>query len=141
MKEQKKEPMKEQKKEESSCLRQQIKLECYISSLIGSLNVEFSNVFHRPLSQELFHKIRIETINYLIRNGVKMIYPTYQQYTFVKIFYETPEEENKAFFSWKASKTSSQKTQQKTNNQTKKTCVSLLTESRKISEINVFKIA
>ena len=98
MKEQKKEPMKEQKKEKSSCLRQQIKLECYISSLIGSLNLEFSNVFHRPLSQELFHKIRIETINYLIRNGVKMTYPTYQQYTFVKIFYETPEEENKAFF-------------------------------------------
>lgn len=94
-----KEPMKEQKKEKSSCLLQQIKLECYISSLIGSLNLEFSNVFHRPLSQELFHKIRIETINYLIRNGVKMIYPTYQQYTFVKIFYETPEEENKAFFS------------------------------------------
>ena len=27
-----------------------------------------------------------------------MTYPTYQQYTFVKIFYETPEEENKAFF-------------------------------------------
>ena len=102
MKEQKKEPMKEpmkeQKKEKSPCLRQQIKLECYISSLIGSLNLEFSNVFHRPLSQELFHKIRIETINYLIRNGVKMTYPTYQQYTFVKIFYETPEEENKAFF-------------------------------------------
>jgi len=97
MKEQKKEPMKEQKKEKSPCLRQQIKLECYISSLIGSLNLEFSNVFHRPLSQELFHKIRIETINYLIRNGVKMTYPTYQQYTFVKIFYETPEEENKAF--------------------------------------------
>ena len=98
MKEQKKEPMKEQKKEKSSCLRQQIKLECYISSLIGSLNLEFSNVFHRPLSQELFHKIRIETINYLIRSGVKMTYPTYQQYTFVQIFYETPEEENKAFF-------------------------------------------
>jgi hypothetical protein len=97
-KEQKKEQMKEQMKEKSSCLRQQIKLECYISSLIGSLNLEFSNVFHRPLSQELFHKIRIETINYLIRNGVKMAYPTYQQYTFVKIFYETQEEENKAHF-------------------------------------------
>ena len=98
MKEQKKEPMKEQKKERSSLLRQQIKLECSISGLIGSLNLEFSNVFHRPLSQDLFHKIRLETINYLIRNGVKMTYPTYQQYTFVKIFYETPEEENKAHF-------------------------------------------
>ena len=94
MKEQKKEPMKEQ----SSCLRPKIKLECSISSLIGSLNLEFSNVFHRPLSQDLFHKIRIETINYLIRNGAKMTYPTYQQYTFVKIFYETLEEENKANF-------------------------------------------
>ena len=102
MKEQKKEPMKEQKKEpmkeKFSLLRQQIKLECSISGLIGSLNLEFSNVFHRPLSQDLFHKIRLETINYLLSNGVKMTYPTYQQYTFVKIFYETPEEENKAFF-------------------------------------------
>ena len=102
MKEQKKEPMKEQKKEQmkerSSLLRQQIKLECSISSLIGSLNLEFSNVFHRPLSQDLFQKIRLETINYLLSNGVKMTYPTYQQYTFVKIFYETPEEENKALF-------------------------------------------
>lgn len=102
MKEQKKEQMKEQKKEQkkeqSSCLQRQTKLECSISSLIGSLNLEFSNVFHRPLSQELFHKIRLETINYLIRNGVKMTYSTYQQYTFVKIFYETPEEENKAHF-------------------------------------------
>ena len=98
MKEQKKEPMKEQKKERSSLLRQQIKLECSISSLIGSLNLEFSNVFHRPLSQDLFQKIRLETINYLLSNGVKMTYPTYQQYTFVKIFYETPEEENKALF-------------------------------------------
>nr|UVX39628.1 MAG: hypothetical protein [Bacteriophage sp.] len=102
MKEQKKEQMKEQKKEQmkerSSLLRQQIKLECSISSLIGSLNLEFSNVFHRPLSQDLFQKIRLETINYLLSNGVKMTYPTYQQYTFVKIFYETPEEENKALF-------------------------------------------
>ena len=98
MKEQKKEPMKEQKKEKFSLLRQQIKLECSISSLIGSLNLEFSNVFHRPLSQDLFQKIRLETINYLLSNGVKMTYPTYQQYTFVKIFYETPEEENKALF-------------------------------------------
>ena len=98
MKEQKKEPMKEQMKEKFSLLRQQIKLECSISSLIGSLNLEFSNVFHRPLSQDLFHKIRLETINYLLSNGVKMTYPTYQQYTFVKIFYETPEEENKALF-------------------------------------------
>ena len=102
MKEQKKEPMKEQKKEQkkerSSLLRQQIKLECSISGLIGSLNLEFSNVFHRPLSQDLFQKIRLETINYLLSNGVKMTYPTYQQYTFVKIFYETPEEENKAHF-------------------------------------------
>ena len=98
MKEQKKEPMKEQKKEKFSLLRQQIKLECSISSLIGSLNLEFSNVFNRPLSQDLFHKIRLETINYLLSNGVKMTYPTYQQYTFVKIFYETPEEENKAHF-------------------------------------------
>ena len=102
MKEQKKEPMKEQKKEQkkerSSLLRQQIKLECSISGLIGSLNLEFSNVFHRPLSQDLFQKIRLETINYLLSNGVKMTYPTYQQYTFVKIFYETPEEENKALF-------------------------------------------
>ena len=101
-KEQKKEPMKEQKKEQMkekfSLLRQQIKLECSISSLIGSLNLEFSNVFHRPLSQDLFQKIRLETINYLLSNGVKMTYPTYQQYTFVKIFYETPEEENKALF-------------------------------------------
>ena len=98
MKEQKKEPMKEQKKERSSLLSQQIKLECFISGLIGSLNLEFSNVFHRPLSQELFQKIIIDTTNYLIRNGVKMTYPTYQQYTFVKIFYETQEEENKAHF-------------------------------------------
>lgn len=98
MKEQKKEQMKEQKKEKFSLLRQQIKLECSISSLIGSLNLEFSNVFHRPLSQDLFQKIRLETINYLLSNGVKMTYPTYQQYTFVKIFYETPEEENKALF-------------------------------------------
>ena len=102
MKEQKKEPMKEQMKEQMkekfSLLRQQIKLECSISSLIGSLNLEFSNVFHRPLSQDLFQKIRLETINYLLSNGVKMTYPTYQQYTFVKIFYETPEEENKALF-------------------------------------------
>lgn len=98
MKEQKKEPMKEQMKEKFSLLRQQIKLECSISSLIGSLNLEFSNVFHRPLSQDLFQKIRLETINYLLSNGVKMTYPTYQQYTFVKIFYETPEEENKALF-------------------------------------------
>ena len=98
MKEQKKEQMKEQMKEKFSLLRQQIKLECSISSLIGSLNLEFSNVFHRPLSQDLFHKIRLETINYLLSNGVKMTYPTYQQYTFVKIFYETPEEENKALF-------------------------------------------
>lgn len=102
MKEQKKEPMKEQKKEQMkekfSLLRQQIKLECSISSLMGSLNLEFSNVFHRPLSQDLFQKIRLETINYLLSNGVKMTYPTYQQYTFVKIFYETPEEENKALF-------------------------------------------
>lgn len=98
MKEQKKEPMKEQKKEKFSLLRQQIKLECSISSLIGSLNLEFSNVFHRPLSQDLFQKIRLETINYLLSNGIKMTYPTYQQYTFVKIFYETPEEENKALF-------------------------------------------
>lgn len=97
-KEQKKEQMKEQKKEQFSLLRQQIKLECSISGLIGSLNLEFSNVFHRPLSQDLFHKIRRETINYLLSNGVKMTYPTYQQYTFVKIFYETPEEENKAHF-------------------------------------------
>ena len=98
MKEQKKEQMKEQMKEKFSLLRQQIKLECSISSLIGSLNLEFSNVFHRPLSQDLFQKIRLETINYLLSNGVKMTYPTYQQYTFVKIFYETPEEENKALF-------------------------------------------
>jgi hypothetical protein len=98
MKEQMKEPMKEQMKEKFSLLRQQIKLECSISSLIGSLNLEFSNVFHRPLSQDLFQKIRLETINYLLSNGVKMTYPTYQQYTFVKIFYETPEEENKALF-------------------------------------------
>jgi hypothetical protein len=98
MKEQKKEPMKEQMKEKFSLLRQQIKLECSISSLIGSLNLEFSNVFHRPLSQDLFQKIRLETINYLLSNGIKMTYPTYQQYTFVKIFYETPEEENKALF-------------------------------------------
>lgn len=102
MKEQKKEPMKEQKKEQKkekfSLLRQQIKLECSISSLICSLNLEFSNVFNRPLSQDLFHKIRLETINYLLSNGVKMTYPAYQQYTFVKIFYETPEEENKAHF-------------------------------------------
>lgn len=97
-KEQKKEQMKEQMKEKFSLLRQQIKLECSISSLIGSLNLEFSNVFHRPLSQDLFQKIRLETINYLLSNGVKMTYPTYQQYTFVKIFYETPEEENKALF-------------------------------------------
>lgn len=97
-KEQKKEPMKEQMKEKFSLLRQQIKLECSISSLIGSLNLEFSNVFHRPLSQDLFQKIRLETINYLLSNGIKMTYPTYQQYTFVKIFYETPEEENKALF-------------------------------------------
>ena len=101
MKEQKKEPMKEQKKEpmkeQSSFLRRQTHLECYISSLIGSLNLEFSNVFHRPLSQDLFQKIRLETINYLLRNGVKMKYTPYHQYTFVKIFYETPEEENKAF--------------------------------------------
>ena len=27
-----------------------------------------------------------------------MTYPTCQQYTFIKIFYETPEEENKALF-------------------------------------------
>lgn len=27
-----------------------------------------------------------------------MTYPTHQQYTFVKIFYETQEEENKAHF-------------------------------------------
>lgn len=94
MKEQKKEPMKEQ----FSLLRHKIKLECSISSLIGSLNLEFSNVFDRPLSQDLFQKIRLETINYLLRNGVKITYPTYQQYTFVKIFYETPEEENKALF-------------------------------------------
>lgn len=87
--------MKEQKKEQK---KEQMKLECYISSLLVSLNLEFSNVFHRPLSQELFQKIRLETINYLLRNGVKMTYTTYQQYTFVKIFYETPEEENKAFF-------------------------------------------
>lgn len=98
MKEQMKEQKKEQKKEQSSFLRRQTNLECYISSLIGSLNLEFSNVFHRPLSQDLFQKIRLETINYLLSNGVKMTYPTYQQYTFVKIFYETPEEENKAFF-------------------------------------------
>lgn len=98
MKEQKKEQKKEQMKERSSLLQQQIKLECSISSLIGSLNLEFSNVFHRPLSQDLFQKIRLETINYLLSNGVKMTYPTYQQYTFVKIFYETPEEENKALF-------------------------------------------
>ena len=98
MKEQKKEQMKEQMKEQSSFLRRQTNLECYISSLIGSLNLEFSNVFHRPLSQDLFQKIRLETINYLLRNGVKMTYPTYQQYTFVKIFYETQEEENKAHF-------------------------------------------
>ena len=98
MKEQMKEPMKEQMKEKFSLLRQQIKLECSISSLIGSLNLEFSHVFHRPLSQDLFQKIRLETINYLLSNGVKMTYPTYQQYTFVKIFYETPEEENKALF-------------------------------------------
>ena len=93
-----KEPMKEPMKEQSSCLQRKLKLECYISSLIGSLNLEFSNVFHRPLSQDLFQKIRLETINYLLSNGVKMTYPTYQQYTFVKIFYETPEEENKAHF-------------------------------------------
>ena len=98
MKEQKKEQMKEQKKEQSSFLRRQTNLECYISSLIGSLNLEFSNVFHRPLSQDLFQKIRLETINYLLRNGVKITYPTYQQYTFVKIFYATQDEESKALF-------------------------------------------
>lgn len=59
--------MKEQKKEKSSCLQQQIKLECFISSLIGSLNLEFSNVFHRPLSQELFHKIK-ETLQTVKRS-------------------------------------------------------------------------
>ena len=98
MKEQKKEQMKEQMKEQSSFLRRQTNLECYISSLIGSLNLEFSNVFHRPLSQDLFQKIRLETINYLLRNGVKITYPTYQQYTFVKIFYATQDEESKALF-------------------------------------------
>lgn len=119
--------MKEQMKEQSSFLRRQTNLECYISSLIGSLNLEFSNVFHRPLSQELFHKIRIETINYLIRNGVKMAYPTYPQYTFVKIFYETQEEENKALFLMEGIKNIITKNAEKNNNKTK-TCVSLLTD-------------
>lgn len=68
-----------------------------------------------------------------------MTYPTYQQYTFVKIFYETAEEENKAHFLMEGIKNIITKNAKKITKQ--KSCVLSLTESRKISEINVFKIA
>lgn len=71
-------------------------LECCISSLIGSLNIEFVNVYKKTLSSEMFVKIRQEVINYLIKKGVKMSYTPECQYTFVKIFYDTPEEEKLA---------------------------------------------
>lgn len=114
-------------KEQSSFSRRQTNLECYVSSLTGSLNLEFSNVFHRPLSQDLFQKIRLETINYLLKNGVKVTYPPCYQYTFVKIFYETPEEENKAFFLMEGIKNIITKNAEK-KTITKQTCVSLLTD-------------
>ena len=72
------------------------KLECCISSLVGSLNIEFANVYKKKLSEETFGKIRQDVINYLIKKGVKMSYSTQWQYTFIKIFYETQEEEKLA---------------------------------------------
>lgn len=72
------------------------KLECCISSLVGSLNIEFANVYKKKLSEETFGKIRQDVINYLIKKGVKMSYSTQWLYTFIKIFYETQEEEKLA---------------------------------------------
>ena len=72
------------------------KLECCISSLVGSLNIEFVNVYKKTLSAETFGKIRQDVINYLIKKGMKMSYSPQWQYTFIKIFYETQEEEKLA---------------------------------------------
>ena len=83
-------------KEKTEPTMKEKKLECCISSLLGSLNIEFVNVYKKKLSTETFAKIRQDVINYLIKKGVKMSYSPQWQYTFVKIFYDTPEEEKLA---------------------------------------------
>ena len=100
MKEKTNKPMKEKTnkpmKEKTNKPMKEKKLECCISSLVGSLNIEFVNVYKKKLSAETFEKIRQDVINYLIKKGMKMLYSPQWQYTFIKIFYETPEEEKLA---------------------------------------------
>ena len=89
MKEPTKEPTKGEMKKTSG-------LEVSISSVIGSLSIEFVNVYKKTLSLEVFSKIRKETIDLLTRRKIKIIYPSYYQYTFIKLFYKTAQEEIKA---------------------------------------------